>query len=144
MFSHTHQIQDCHLQTLSVWKNLKFDVWERVTISQKETHMLEPCSGKRGFNAFPWFSGKSAHIEVSLKGILYNDLLNSKVELSCDTQKFELNWTIARNFDPCQFLGWNSLIHVLFADLYIILNIPFTENSSINSDLCFSGVYLLR
>ena len=28
--SHVHQISNCHLQTLSVWKSLKFVVWERV------------------------------------------------------------------------------------------------------------------
>ena len=27
---HFHQIQNCRLQTLSVWKSLKFVVWERV------------------------------------------------------------------------------------------------------------------
>ena len=26
-FCNFHQIQNCHLQTLSVWKSLKFDVW---------------------------------------------------------------------------------------------------------------------
>ena len=29
-FFHFHQIQNCRLQTLSVWKSLKFVVWERV------------------------------------------------------------------------------------------------------------------
>ena len=29
-FCHIHQIMNCHLQTLSVWKSLKFFVWERV------------------------------------------------------------------------------------------------------------------
>ena len=29
-FCHFHQIWNCHLQTLSVWKSLKFVVWERV------------------------------------------------------------------------------------------------------------------
>ena len=29
-FPHFHSIQNCHLQTLSVWKGLKFVVWERV------------------------------------------------------------------------------------------------------------------
>ena len=29
-FCHFHQIQNCRLQTLSVWKGLKFVVWERV------------------------------------------------------------------------------------------------------------------
>ena len=34
-FFHFHQIQNCRLQTLSVWKRLKFVVWERV--KQKPT-----------------------------------------------------------------------------------------------------------
>ena len=34
-FSHFHQVQNCHLQTLSVWKSLKFVIWERVTGSFK-------------------------------------------------------------------------------------------------------------
>ena len=29
-FCHFHEIWNCRLQTLSVWKNLKFVVWERV------------------------------------------------------------------------------------------------------------------
>ena len=29
-FCHFHQIENCHLQTLSVWKSLKFVNWERV------------------------------------------------------------------------------------------------------------------
>ena len=29
-FNHFHQIWNCHLQTLSVWKSLKFVVWEWV------------------------------------------------------------------------------------------------------------------
>ena len=29
-FCHFHQIQNCPLQTLSIWKSLKFVVWERV------------------------------------------------------------------------------------------------------------------
>ena len=30
MFHHFHQIENCHLQTLSVWKSLKFDLCERI------------------------------------------------------------------------------------------------------------------
>ena len=29
-FSHVHQISNCRLQTLSIWKSKKFVVWERV------------------------------------------------------------------------------------------------------------------
>ena len=29
-FCHFHQIQSCRLQTLPVWKSMKFVVWERV------------------------------------------------------------------------------------------------------------------
>ena len=29
-FCHFHQTQNCHLQTPSVWKRLKFVIWERV------------------------------------------------------------------------------------------------------------------
>ena len=29
-FCHFYQIQNCHLQTLSIWKSLKLVVWERV------------------------------------------------------------------------------------------------------------------
>ena len=32
-FFHFHKIQNCCLQTLSVWKSLKFVVWERVNAS---------------------------------------------------------------------------------------------------------------
>ena len=44
-FFHFHQIQNCHLQTLSVWNSLKFVGWERVKVSaysicrlQKHSH----------------------------------------------------------------------------------------------------------
>ena len=33
-FCHFHQIRSCRLQTLSVWKNLKFVVWERITSAE--------------------------------------------------------------------------------------------------------------
>ena len=36
-FSHFHQIQNCHLQFLSVWKRVKFVPWERVKRISKET-----------------------------------------------------------------------------------------------------------
>ena len=36
-FCHFHQIWNCRLQTLSVWKSLKFVVWERV----KAIYLLE-------------------------------------------------------------------------------------------------------
>ena len=29
-FHHFHQTENCRLQTLSIWKGLKFVVWERV------------------------------------------------------------------------------------------------------------------
>ena len=32
-FSHFHQIQNCPLKTLSVWKSLQFVVWERVKLT---------------------------------------------------------------------------------------------------------------
>ena len=34
-FCYFHQIRNCRLQTLSVWKSLKFVVWERVNIIVK-------------------------------------------------------------------------------------------------------------
>ena len=39
-FCHFHQIQNCRLQTLSVWESLKFVIWERVNkiLSQQLTH----------------------------------------------------------------------------------------------------------
>ena len=32
-FCHFHQIQNCRLQTLSIWKGLKFVLWEKVNIT---------------------------------------------------------------------------------------------------------------
>ena len=37
VFCHLHQVQNCRLQSLSVWKSLKFVVWERV----KESHRVK-------------------------------------------------------------------------------------------------------
>ena len=38
-FCHFHQIRNCRLQTLSVWKSLKFVVWERVKKSILSCYM---------------------------------------------------------------------------------------------------------
>ena len=35
MFCYRHQISNCHLQTLLVWKSLKIVVWERVKSSSQ-------------------------------------------------------------------------------------------------------------
>ena len=34
IFYHFHQVWNCHLQTVSVWKRLKFVIWKRVNKSQ--------------------------------------------------------------------------------------------------------------
>ena len=36
---HFHQTQHCHLQTLSVWKGLKFVIWERVKENGAVLHL---------------------------------------------------------------------------------------------------------
>ena len=41
-FCHVHQIQNCHLQTLSDWKSPKFVVWEKVNIT--ETYDFFTCN----------------------------------------------------------------------------------------------------
>ena len=38
-FCHFHQIWNCHLQSLSVWKSLKFVIWERV---KKNFRLFDP------------------------------------------------------------------------------------------------------
>ena len=38
-FSHFHQIQNCHLQTLSGWKVLEFVVWEMVNACEKRLNV---------------------------------------------------------------------------------------------------------
>ena len=40
-FHHTHQILDCRLQTLSLWKSLKFVIWERVNLIFPNTLILD-------------------------------------------------------------------------------------------------------
>ena len=35
IFSHFHQIQNCRLQSISVWKNRKIVIWERVKFTVK-------------------------------------------------------------------------------------------------------------
>ena len=43
-FRHFHHIQNCRLQTLSVWKNLEIIVWERInTCKQQAGFMLKKC-----------------------------------------------------------------------------------------------------
>ena len=32
-FNHFHQIRNCRLQTLSIWKSLRFVVWERIKVA---------------------------------------------------------------------------------------------------------------
>ena len=41
-FSHFHQIWNCRLQILSVWKNLKFVVWERVNCHGLSSDRIKP------------------------------------------------------------------------------------------------------
>ena len=43
-FCHFHQIKNCRLQTLSVWKSCKFVVWERV--KDKSTNRSEDIVAK--------------------------------------------------------------------------------------------------
>ena len=53
-------IPNCHLQTLSVWKSLKFVVWERVKIPSLNypRKAFENTMVKGGNSHFPWiFSG---------------------------------------------------------------------------------------
>ena len=35
---HLHQIWNCHLQTLSIWKGVKVGVWERLKASSRMSH----------------------------------------------------------------------------------------------------------
>ena len=42
-FWHLHQIYNCRLQTLSVWKSLKFVVWEWVKYTSKVTKIDKYC-----------------------------------------------------------------------------------------------------
>ena len=42
-FCHFHQIWNCRLQALSVWKRLKFVVWERVKLLLHNPDFKQPC-----------------------------------------------------------------------------------------------------
>ena len=41
IFCHSHQIQNCHSQTLSFWEGLKFVVWETVKYSHKRPEGIQ-------------------------------------------------------------------------------------------------------
>ena len=41
---HFHQILNCHLQTLSLWKGLKFVVWERVKSQKSSSEIYSSCT----------------------------------------------------------------------------------------------------
>ena len=45
-FYHFYQIQNCRLQTLSVWKGLKFVVWERINSVQND-NISRSCPNSR-------------------------------------------------------------------------------------------------
>ena len=50
-FCHFHQIRKCLLQTLSVWKSLKFVVWERAIIPRE----IAVQSNHRLYKNFPLY-----------------------------------------------------------------------------------------
>ena len=49
-FCHFHQIQNCHLQTLSVWKSLKFVIWERVNSKSNDNTCISDLSKFKAFS----------------------------------------------------------------------------------------------
>ena len=53
-FCHFHQIKNCHLQTLSVWKSLEFVFRERVKppFARVRLHITEPSSGTMVLNEY--------------------------------------------------------------------------------------------
>ena len=48
-YRHFHQILNCHLQAISVWKSLKFVVWERVNLDQSNLDLLTLSQTSPGF-----------------------------------------------------------------------------------------------
>ena len=42
-FSHFHQTWNCRLQTLSVWKSIKFVVWKRVKVCLARVNITKVC-----------------------------------------------------------------------------------------------------
>ena len=52
LFSYFHQIQKCHLQSLTDWKSIKFVIWERVFLRGQNLRLcckglaIHPCAGK--------------------------------------------------------------------------------------------------
>ena len=45
IFFHFHQIWNCYLQTLLVWKSLKFVIWQRVDSGRKLRHIHSKVFG---------------------------------------------------------------------------------------------------
>ena len=70
-FCHFHQVQNCRLQTLSVWKSLKFVVWERVKTKWQESYpngqyelSLSKCILRKNKHMFISYLTKKKNIQV--------------------------------------------------------------------------------
>ena len=101
-FCHFHQIQNCRLQTLSIWKSLKFVIWERVNIL---------------FISCLYFDFKTTNTEQKLFCI------NLNFETISNSSYFAINTrenTLASNYETLT-LFWK--IH--FRDFRLVLKNPF-------------------
>ena len=73
-FCHFHQIQNCYLQALSVWKSLKSVFWERVKTFH-HTVVTFNDHEEEAFRKLCWKSRKRQEIKIST--------LEHQINLSC-------------------------------------------------------------
>ena len=74
-FRHFHQFQNCRLQPLSVWKSLKFVIWERVKIMESFVAGENFCSKQYFLPFSTMFSKRSLplgplNMEFFAKGLI--------------------------------------------------------------------------
>ena len=91
-FCHFHQIQNCRLQTLWVWKNPKFFVWERVNTPFLHDMALNPFSQIIILNPFfKEHSNKPLFTEHGPHSIIFHNNEHHEVQ-----EDFVLDWALPR------------------------------------------------
>ena len=112
-FCHFHQNSNCRLQTLSVWKSLKFVVWERVKTVSLPQKMLCFVTGSISLKESDKGSPKEHSCEIWLKSSehfqsrnFFRDVITCHKEKMSPTHKthvFQRNNPLPNK--PCLYLS---------------------------------------
>ena len=99
---HFHQIQNCRLQTLSIWRGLKFVIWERVKLQRTENAIFDLAA--------ILFNGRYRVYFISL-WIIWGNIYRKKEKSAKMTSNFRRPFPFEINISPYlpQAEGINSI-----------------------------------